>query len=62
MHQPGNVYIYDSRTRIRPKSNRANSEALYGLKSSGATWQAILVEAIHSMGFQASLTDPNVWY
>jgi hypothetical protein len=36
--------------------------ALDGLKSSGAPWHSVLAEAIHSMGFQASLADPNVWY
>jgi hypothetical protein len=37
-------------------------KALYGLKSSGAAWHSVLVETIHSMGFQASLADPDVWY
>jgi len=36
--------------------------ALYGLKSSGAAWHSVLAEAIHSLGFQASLADPDVWY
>jgi hypothetical protein len=36
--------------------------ALYGLKSSCATWHAVIAEAIHSMGFQASLADPDIWY
>jgi hypothetical protein len=36
--------------------------ALYGLKSSGAAWHAVLAEAIHSMGFTASLADPDIWY
>jgi len=36
--------------------------ALYGLKFSGGAWHAALAEAINSMGFQATLTDPDVWY
>jgi hypothetical protein len=37
-------------------------KALYGLKPSGAAWHSVLAETIHSMGFQASLADPDVWY
>jgi hypothetical protein len=37
-------------------------KALYGLKSSGAAWHSVLAEVIHSMGFQASLADPDIWY
>ena len=36
--------------------------ALYGLKSSGATWHALLAESLHAMGFTPSLADPDVWY
>jgi hypothetical protein len=36
--------------------------ALYGLKSSGAAWHALLAESIQSMGFTPSLADPDVWY
>jgi hypothetical protein len=36
--------------------------ALHGLKSSGAAWHSVLAEDIHSMGFVASLADPDVWY
>lgn len=35
--------------------------AMYGLKSSGAAWHAKFSETLHSMGFQSSLADPDVW-
>jgi hypothetical protein len=35
--------------------------ALYGLKSSGAAWHAKLSETLHSLGFQPSLADADVW-
>ena len=36
-------------------------KALYGLKSSGATFRAHLAETLDSIGFKSSLADPNVW-
>jgi hypothetical protein len=36
-------------------------QALYGLKSSGATWCAQLAEALNMLGFNSSLADPDVW-
>ena len=35
--------------------------ALYGLKSSGASFCAYLAEILDNMGFKNSLTDPDVW-
>ncbi len=35
--------------------------ALYGLKSSGAAWQAHLAETLHTLGYTPSLADPDVW-
>jgi hypothetical protein len=36
--------------------------AMYGLKSSGATWHAKLSETLRDMEFVPSLADPDVWY
>lgn len=36
--------------------------AMYGLKSSGATWHAKLCETLRSMDFIPSYADPDVWY
>ena len=35
--------------------------ALYGLKSSGASWRNHLAETISSMNFESSLGDQDVW-
>ncbi|HSN67533.1 MAG TPA: reverse transcriptase domain-containing protein [Fusibacter sp.] len=35
--------------------------ALYGLKSSGAAWRALLASTLEEMGFKSSLADPDVW-
>lgn len=37
------------------------SRALYGLKSSGAAWRALLASTLQDMGFKSSLADPDVW-
>ncbi len=37
------------------------TRALYGLKSSGATWRAHLAESLHTLGYNSSLADPDVW-
>ena len=36
-------------------------KALYGLKSSGTTFRAHLVETLHDIGFKPTKADPNVW-
>ncbi len=36
-------------------------QALYGLKSSGASWRAMFNSSIRDMGFQNSITDPDVY-
>jgi hypothetical protein len=36
------------------------TKALYGLKSSGATWRAHLAEALHGLGYKSTLADPDV--
>jgi len=36
--------------------------ALYGLKSSGAVWQAHLANTLHQLGFKSCLADPDVWH
>jgi hypothetical protein len=36
-------------------------KALYGLKSSGAAWQAHLANTLHDLGYCSSLADPDVW-
>ena len=35
--------------------------ALYGLKSSGAAFRALLVETLHDLGYVPSKADPDVW-
>ena len=35
--------------------------ALYGLKSSGASFRAHLADALKEMGFESSRADPDVW-
>ena len=35
--------------------------ALYGLKSSGASWRATLAQTLSDMGFKSSVADPDVW-
>lgn len=37
------------------------SRALYGLKSSGAAWRAMLAETLKKMGYKSSEADPDVW-
>jgi hypothetical protein len=37
-------------------------KALYGLKSSGAAWRAHFAQALHDLGYQSSLADPDVWF
>jgi hypothetical protein len=36
--------------------------ALYGLKSSGAAWQAHLANTLQQLGYTSCLADPDVWY
>ena len=36
-------------------------KALYGLKSSGAAFQAHLAETLHDIGFRPTRADPDVW-
>jgi hypothetical protein len=36
-------------------------KALYGLKSSGATFRAHLAETLDAMGYKPSYADPDVW-
>ena len=36
-------------------------KALYGLKSSGAAFRALLAETLDDMGFRSSHADPDVW-
>jgi len=35
--------------------------ALYGLKSSGASWRATLAQTLRDLGFEETLADPDVW-
>ena len=35
--------------------------ALYGLKSSGAAFRALLAEVLYDMGYRPSYADPDVW-
>ena len=35
--------------------------ALYGLKSSGASWQNMLAQMLKDMEFEPMIADPNVW-
>ena len=36
-------------------------KALYGLKTSGATFRALLAERLREIGFSPSKADPDVW-
>ena len=36
-------------------------QALYGLKSSGAAFRALLAEALYDLGYKSSVADPDVW-
>jgi Reverse transcriptase (RNA-dependent DNA polymerase) len=36
-------------------------KALYGLKTSGAAWRAMLAGMLSDMGFQSTRADPDVW-
>jgi hypothetical protein len=35
--------------------------ALYGLKSSGAAWRAMLAQTMRDLGYKSCLADPDVW-
>ena len=35
--------------------------ALYGLKSSGATFREFIAEQLDNMGFKSSIANPGVW-
>ena len=35
--------------------------ALYGLKSSGAAWRAMLAQTLMDLGYKSSRADPDVW-
>ena len=35
--------------------------ALYGLKSAGSAWRAVLAEALVQLGFKLTRADPDVW-
>ena len=35
--------------------------ALYGLKSSGASFRALLAEVLYNMGYGPSYADPDAW-
>ena len=35
--------------------------ALYGLKSSGVAFRALLAETLHDLGYKPSYADPDVW-
>ena len=37
------------------------TQALYGLKSSGAAFRAFLAETLDDIGFKSSIADPDVW-
>ena len=36
-------------------------KALYGLKSAGAAFRALLAETLHDMGYRPTRADPDVW-
>ena len=36
--------------------------ALYGLKSSGASWRAMFAQTLNDFGYQSSKADPDLWY
>ena len=38
------------------------TRALYGLKSSGAAFRALLAETLHDLGYTSSKADPDVWF
>jgi hypothetical protein len=35
--------------------------ALYGLKSAGASWRAMMAQALRDIGFVSTIAHPNVW-
>ncbi len=35
--------------------------ALYGFKSSGATWRSMFAETLQDLQYKFSLADPDVW-
>ena len=35
--------------------------ALYGIKSSGAAFEAFLADILDHMGFKLTIADPNIW-
>ena len=35
--------------------------ALYGLKSSGASWTAMIAETMSELDYHSSSADPDVW-
>ena len=37
------------------------TRALYGLRSSGASWRAMLARTLEDFGFQNTMADPDVW-
>jgi hypothetical protein len=37
------------------------TRALYGLRSSGASWRSMLAETIRGLGFVSTQADPDVW-
>ena len=37
------------------------TRALYGLKSSGASWRSTLMSTLIELGFEETLADPDVW-
>jgi hypothetical protein len=36
-------------------------KALYGLKSSGAAWRALLAQTLTELGYKSTRADPDVW-
>jgi hypothetical protein len=57
------VYV-DSRPEFGPNNFGKTViivRAIYGLKSSGATWHAKLSETLRSIDFKPSYADPDVW-
>ena len=50
--------------RLWKKSTRYNirvKKALYGLKSSGAAFRAMLAGTIYNVGYRPTKADPDVW-
>ena len=37
------------------------ARALYGLKSSGATWRSTLAQTMEALGYRPTQADPDVW-